>query len=317
MKLIKTTLFVCLSSPILFMACSKQTNQSAEEKKTEIDSVQLAAGFVAFQKNCMSCHATGPTGNTSVAPTIDRVAESYLENNRTFDSFHNAFTQFVESPSKQSSLMLESVDQYGLMPNMNYSAEVVEAVSYYLFYSDRTASDWYVKDDARYQEAIPQQNQAEYGKSLALQTKAVLGKNLLNAIKIKGTAGAVDFCNLRAIHLTDSMADYLNARIKRVTDQARNPNNIASADELRYISEGKEKIKKGIKPSPMVTEFEKHYVGYYPILTNNMCLQCHGNTQTEISTETYTLIKSKYPDDKAVNYGSNELRGIWVVQWRK
>jgi|TARA_B110000240_G_scaffold47236_1_gene53538 hypothetical protein len=43
-------------------------------------------------------------------------------------------------------------------------------------------------------------------KEIAVATKGVLGKNLLNAINTKGVAGAVDFCNTQAIPLTDSMA---------------------------------------------------------------------------------------------------------------
>ena len=317
MNLIKTTALICVSATLLFSACSKQHNDSRNEGNTEVDSVQMAAGFVAFQKNCMSCHATGPSGNTSVAPTIDQVAQSYLQDNSTYESFLTDFTQFVGSPSTEKSKMPESVKKHGIMPNMSYSAEVVDAVAYYLFHSDRSASDWYAKDEAIYKTEVPYVSPAEYGKSLALQTKAVLGKNLLNAIKTLGSHGALDFCNLRAIHLTDSMSNHLRARIKRVSDQPRNPRNQASKDELRYLTDGKEKIKNGIKPSPLVTEFDKHYVGYYPILTNEMCLQCHGSTQSDIAAETLKVIKSKYPEDKAIDYNSNELRGIWVVQWEK
>jgi len=57
---------------------------------------------------------------------------------------------------------------------------------------------------------------------MALETKAVLSKNLLTAISTKGTAGALAFCNERAITLTDSIALNLNTGIKRVSDKNRN-----------------------------------------------------------------------------------------------
>ncbi|WP_338769735.1 hypothetical protein WAF17_10435 [Bernardetia sp. ABR2-2B] len=56
-----------------------------------------------------------------------------------------------------------------------------------------------------------------------MQTKGVLGKNLLGAINSKGTEHAVSFCSTKAIHLTDSMAVALNAYVKRVSNKNINP----------------------------------------------------------------------------------------------
>ncbi len=43
-------------------------------------------------------------------------------------------------------------------------------------------------------------------------------------------------------------------------------------------------------------------------------MQCHGDPETDILPETYTKIKELYPEDKAIGYIENELRGIWVVE---
>ena len=53
----------------------------------------------------------------------------------------------------------------------------------------------------------------EKGQKLALNTKKVLGKNLMTAINSKGSAYAVGFCNISANKLIDSMATELNAKI--------------------------------------------------------------------------------------------------------
>lgn len=46
----------------------------------------------------------------------------------------------------------------------------------------------------------------------------------MTAIQQKGTIAALDFCNVQAIPLTNSMSTHYNAVIKRVSDRNRNPN---------------------------------------------------------------------------------------------
>ena len=58
-------------------------------------------------------------------------------------------------------------------------------------------------------------------------------------------------------------------------------------------------------------------IGYYPIITNELCMQCHGQTGQQISPGTLAKITALYPNDKAVNYKVNQLRGIWVVEMKR
>ena len=157
----------------------------------------------------------------------------------------------------------------------------------------------------------------ETGQSFAVQTQEILAKNLLNAINTKGTEHALSFCNEKAYPLTDSMALVVNAHIKRVSDKTRNPKNLANKEESAYIKKSKELLAKGENIKPEITEIDGKSVGYYPIITNKMCMQCHGNPNTEILTNTRSKIKNLYPNDKAVGYKINELRGIWVVEMNK
>lgn len=147
-----------------------------------------------------------------------------------------------------------------------------------------------------------------------MKTKGVLGKNLLAAIKAKGTPHAVEFCNTRAIHLTDSMAQSLKASVRRVSDRPRNPSNQANEAELAYILAPKEQLSGGAKIKPQLQAVDGKDVAYYPIMTNEMCLQCHGAPEADIQANTLARLASLYPEDKAKGYGPNELRGIWVVE---
>ncbi len=160
-------------------------------------------------------------------------------------------------------------------------------------------------------------NYIETGKELALQTKSSLAKYLVSSISEKGTEGAVKFCNIKAIFITDSMSLVLDAKIKRVSDQPRNPRNLANEAEFDYIKKWKEAHANGEEQPPIVTEMDGKIVGYYPILTNQMCMQCHGKPEKEINTATLKQINKLYPSDQAIGYAENEIRGLFVVEMNK
>ena len=151
------------------------------------------------------------------------------------------------------------------------------------------------------------------GLKYAMTTKATLGMNLMGAIQKKGTEHALEFCNTKAIPLTDSMAVAQNAKIKRVSDKPRNPDNEANTEELSYIKTFNEQLALGKQPKGIVKRQDGKVHFYYPIPTNQMCLQCHGTPNKQIKPEVMTLIDNLYPEDLAKGYDENEVRGIWNV----
>lgn len=158
-----------------------------------------------------------------------------------------------------------------------------------------------------------QKDYTEIGIKYATSTQAELGKNLMAAIQRNGTLGAMEFCNIQAYPITDSMATIHNTKLKRVSDKPRNPNNLASKDELKHIDYFKNMLASDKEYQPIV-EQEKGKVHFYlPIITNQMCLQCHGKSNEQIAPTTMTAIKDLYPQDRAIGYSANEVRGIWSV----
>lgn len=151
----------------------------------------------------------------------------------------------------------------------------------------------------------------------AIETKGVLGKNLMNAINTQGTEKAIEFCSTKAIVLTDSMSIAFNASIKRVSDKPRNPINMANDNETAFINELKQKISKGEKMTPKFTESDGKITGYFPIETNAMCLQCHGSKDLDIKPNVIKKIAQLYPKDQATGYKENQIRGIFVVTQNK
>jgi hypothetical protein len=251
------------------------------------------------------------------------IKEHYINSETTLEEFSDELIAFVKNPSQENVKLKGAVEKFGVMPKMEFSENDLRDIAAYIYEAELESPDWFEdhyqkeKKHHRKQKRLGQTNYLEEGKSIAMQTKAQLGKNLMAAVKERGAHGAVEFCNTRAIHLTDSMAIVLASEVKRVSDQPRNPNNQANQEELTYINSTKELLAQGLDPQPQLTDLGETMVGYYPITTNEMCLKCHGQPSKQINTETMAVIDALYPEDQAKGYGENELRGIWVVEMEK
>ncbi|UTW63496.1 DUF3365 domain-containing protein [bacterium SCSIO 12741] len=312
-----------LSSMVLVVSCSgPEKEQDSEEKppvKVTPHDLKMAQGFEALSNTCLACHRPNLNEGT-VAPNLAVLKSTYVSEGVELEQLSKKLGLFLDNP-RENAVIAEAVAQYGPMPKMNVSPDEAEAIAYYLYHTPLEDSSWYEggfeKQQQRYSE-MKDLGTVDYlakGRKLAMATKGVLGKNLLGAIKEKGTSGALTFCNERAYPLTDSMSLELNATIKRVSDKNRNPNNAANEEELEVISRMKSELIAGQKPQAELKDWEGHLVGYYPIMTNDMCMQCHGEPQKQVLPETLDALTKLYPEDKAVGYSPNQLRGIWVVRF--
>lgn len=160
---------------------------------------------------------------------------------------------------------------------------------------------------------IPTEAMAK-GQAFALEAKKALGGQLINALGENVTIYALDYCNLEASNITQKVSESTGVKISRASDQYRNPENAPNEDQLAYIKKTKAAIASGATPEPEIKRINKKLVGYYPIMTNGMCLQCHGTPGKTLLPETHEKIKTLYPQDKATGYDVNQLRGIWVIE---
>lgn len=298
-----------LISIISLVGCGRSP-QPSRSTVSNTPPVSPPSGEKLWERNCISCHGAGSLS----APRLAEISSVYEATKLPEAEFVQSMTGFIKNPSRASAKMPEAIEKYGMMPKLSIPEKDYATIAKYVY---QQANDGH-------SEAAPSTinpdgsiNYLMQGKEFALKTKAVLSKNLLGSIEKKGTAGAVTFCNTQAYPLTDSVAKVLKAKIRRVSDQPRNPKNQASSSEIRTIKKLKAVLAADGTPKPSFQETEKKFTGYYPIATNNMCLQCHGKTGDDIAPETASKLASLYPKDKATGYGKNELRGIWVVEMDK
>lgn len=306
--------FISLAGLLVITSCNAQTENKNAQKEADEKVLTL------MQSTCFSCHNPDMDVAKRIAPPMFMVRSHYFDKKTKKEDFVKNIIHFVNNPTEATSIMPGAVRNFGLMPKQTFKEEDLKLIAEYIYDNDLESDEWYAKWEAFRKTNKPKPENLSYedmGLKFANGTKSQLGKNLLEAIKEYGSTGAVEFCNTRAIPLTDSMSKVFKATIKRVSDKPRNANNQANETELTFINELKSTLLNGKKTTPKVFEKDGKMIGYYAIETNKMCLQCHGNKDKDIKPETYKAIKKLYPNDKAVNYGENQIRGIWVVEMLK
>lgn len=322
----KTVLF--LASITLFSCNKKNENYKPVTEKDKLEVSDNLDGKKLMETHCYLCHSpSAPEGEGRIAPPMVAIKARYIDKEGyNKEEFIAAVKSFVENPTEDKALMYGAVRKHGLMPKQAFPDGSVEKIANFMFDYQIEVPEWFKshwqgngnENWSQSGQKVAENNKPktidEIGLEYALSTKKVLGKNLMGAIQKKGTLAALEFCNIKAMPLTDSMATKHNAIIKRVSDKNRNPNNRANAEELKYIAQFKTELaaKKEIKP--VVIEKGNKVQFYYPIETNTMCLQCHGK---QIKPDVQKQILKLYPKDLAVGYNESEVRGIWSITFDK
>lgn len=326
-KFNKFPLVVVLLS-MLFISCKKNTDYDKVSHSND-DYLLALEGKKLMETHCYLCHSpNAPQEEGRIAPTMVDIKNHYLEDYTSEKEFTNAIIAFVDNPSHDLAKMKDAVEKYGLMPKQAYPEGSVYKITQFMFHYQVEEPKWFKTyyETTYHREWIQKGKEfvlknedktfEDIGLEYALETKKVLGKNLMGTIQNKGTLEALIFCNHQALPLTDSMSTKFNAIIKRVSDKNRNPSNKANAEELVYIEKFKKDLKSKKAIKPVALDKGKHIQFYYPIETNSMCLQCHGG-KNDIDSKVSNQILKLYPRDLAIDYQENELRGIWSIIFPK
>ena len=173
------------------------------------------------------------------------------------------------------------------------------------------------KKAAQKEEFIKQEYLQKGGEIVNL-TQSELLKNVSHAMKIGGPAYAVDFCNIRAMFLKDSLSRLNDCQIKRIAIKYRNPVDMPQTKtEKKQLYQYQVASQKGESIKPKVYFFDDRIEYYQPIfIDKGACLICHGNPGKQIAEETLEKIKAQYPNDLATGFELNDFRGAWKITFR-
>jgi hypothetical protein len=161
------------------------------------------------------------------------------------------------------------------------------------------------------------EQQAEYiakGKLVSGLSLKALSKEVMDALEAGGVKHAVDYCNVHASPLIDSLSKQHKVQISRVSDKYRNPDNKPGELDLTVLKAYREQLAAGDELQPHLEVTANDVIFYSPILIlNPVCLNCHGEPGTTAEQGNIDFIKTKYPDDRAVGYKIGDLRGVWKI----
>lgn len=111
------------------------------------------------------------------------------------------------------------------------------------------------------------------GKQIAAATFTALSQQLQKAVKEGGIPNAIQYCNLAAYPITDSLSQVHQAVIRRTSLKNRNLKNKATIEEQIILEDFAKKVAKGQALKPIVKPLEGQKVAFYaPIKLNDFCL---------------------------------------------
>jgi len=287
-----------------------------------------------METQCFLCHSPTDTKNERVAPPMIAIKVHYIDDETSKAEFTNAMLNFLEKPSAEKAKLKGAVRKFGVMPYQHFNEEDIKKIAEYIYDYEIEEPEWFeehfknhgnkkgegkkgkgYKNQGKKHSANQFNTTKDIGLSYALETKKILGKNLMGALQKEGPLEALKFCNEKAYFLTDSMANLYNSQIKRVSDKPRNPSNQANPKELKKIKYFKDLVANNNEIEPVVEKYKGEKYFYYPIITNSMCLQCHGKPST-IKPDVLTTLNELYPEDLALGYNVDQVRGIWSITFK-
>lgn len=345
--------YILLLALLVVLVSCKDSPKSTMEFDDRSSGNELIAdlshpGKDLLEKECYICHNPNSAQNEMIAPPMIAIKKHYLNETDSRDQFVMEIIKWVKNPSRENSKMPGALKKFGIMPYQSFPEETIMEISEYLYDNDIDEPVWFQsqmgkgqrkgkgnKKEKRMGECSANckakgEGECQHmnrvvvdtldkfkklGQKYASEAKAALGKELMKAITEKGPNGAVEFCSANALPLTDSLSLMYGAKIRRITDKPRNPLNNANEKELAFIGRFKENLVSNSPVEPILSLTDGQVNFYYPIITNAMCLQCHGKSNEQIATSTLTLLNKLYPHDKAREYQENEVRGMWAIRF--
>lgn len=155
------------------------------------------------------------------------------------------------------------------------------------------------------------------GNRIAKISFETISGELQKALASGGIENALRYCNERAYPITDSLAAAHQVSIRRVSNKNRNPRNKTDKMEDFLMKGFGIDLSEGNDLSPKLVLKDDSIIFYKPIITQALCLNCHGVPGKDITFSNDSLIQALYPRDKAVGYQTNQLRGLWRIGFKE
>lgn len=157
------------------------------------------------------------------------------------------------------------------------------------------------------------------GANITAQSQGAILSQLSHVMQTQGVEAALEYCNLNALNIMDSLSKKHKCQIRRTSLKLRNPaNSPRNDDEVMLLQQFHEEYQQSKTLQSRLIERDGRYIYYKPIIIMmETCLKCHGKPDTQISSATLAKIQKLYPNDQAIHYEMNDFRGMWIVEFEK
>jgi hypothetical protein len=151
-----------------------------------------------------------------------------------------------------------------------------------------------------------------FGDSISGSIQKVFVGKVSKAIQNGGIEYAIQYCNINAMSITDSLSISNNINIYRLTNKNRN-----STNGLKSLFDSLAWKKIYTEKTHFIEQDDNGAVYYFKPIYIGMpsCLKCHGD-DSAINDTVRNILSEKYPNDKALGYKMNDLRGMWKIKLR-
>ena len=152
-------------------------------------------------------------------------------------------------------------------------------------------------------------------KNLLKETAKQYKNTLIQGLQHNNLEKALKYCNKEVEQLV-SKDNEKGFTIKRVSLRPRNNNNYPNIYEKEILEKfNKLSLKNNkdlvLEHSEIIKdENNNKFIYVKAIRIKEVCLNCHGSN---ISSDLKKEIQKLYPDDKAINYKLNDIRGAFVM----
>ena len=137
-------------------------------------------------------------------------------------------------------------------------------------------------------------------------------KNLMQALQSglhQGPAEAISVCRDKAPAIAAALS-VDGVVVGRSSHRLRNPGNAAPEWVAPVIEAW---LAEGAQAAPVVVPLPGKRTGYMePIVTQPLCLTCHGSS---LDPEVAERIAADYPDDRATGFEVGDLRGVFWAEF--
>jgi hypothetical protein len=157
------------------------------------------------------------------------------------------------------------------------------------------------------------------GRSATKELLSTLRTLLALELSRGGAVRAINVCADSAQSIGERIQDQHGLSIRRVSEKWRNPKDKPDGYETEQLKmlanlHANKRLTDTLEVYGIVQEDSSRVFRYMrPIMTGSMCLNCHGSRE-KMKDLVYSAIRSRYPNDKAIDFRPGDLRGAVSVK---